>query len=62
MRDEAESRTFIKSFVREIAVAPGKAVIRYSIPMLRDSRIRGGDTEEVALTSPVLSTVPYGGR
>ena len=56
-----ESRTFIRSFVKEVAVAPGTAVIRYSIPMPRDSRIRGGDTEEVALTSPVLSTVPYGG-
>ena len=36
-----ESRTFIRSFVKEVAVAPGTAVIRYSIPMPRDSRIRG---------------------
>ena len=59
--DLTESRAFIKSFVKEIDVAPGRAVIRYSIPMPEDSRIPGRDTEEVALTSPVLSTVHYGG-
>ena len=55
-----ESRTFIRSFVREIAVAPGKAVIRYAMPMPPDGRMRGGNTEEVVLGSPVLSTVSYG--
>ena len=59
--DLTESRAFIKSFVKEIEVAPGRAVIRYSIPMPEDSRIPGRDTEEVALTSPVLSTVHCGG-
>ncbi len=59
--DLTESRAFIKSFVKEIDVAPGRAVIRYSIPLPEDSRIPGRDTEEVALTSPVLSTVHYGG-
>ena len=28
-----ESRAFIKSFIKEIAVAPGKATIRYTIPI-----------------------------
>ena len=56
-----ESRAFIKSFIKEIAVAPGKATIRYTIPMPSDSRIPGKDTEEVALRSPVLSTVHDGG-
>ena len=55
-----ESRSFIRSFVREIAVDTGKAVIQYSMPMPRDGRIRGGDTEEVALRSPVLATVRSG--
>ena len=59
--DLTESRTFIRSFVKEVAVVPGKAVIRYSAPMPRDSRIPGKDFEELALTSPVLSTVPHGG-
>ena len=60
--DLTESRAFIRSFVKEIDVAPGRAVIRYSIPMPDDSRIPGRDTEEVALAGQVLSTVPYGGR
>ena len=59
--DLTESKAFIKSFVMEVGVVPGKAVIRYSIPMPQESRIPGRDTEEVALTSPVLSTVHYGG-
>ena len=59
--DLTESRAFVKSFVKEIDVAPGSAVIRYSIPMPEDSRIPGRDVEEIALAAPVLSTVHYGG-
>ncbi len=57
-----ESKAFIGSFVKEIAVAPGQATIRYTIPMPEDSPLRGGDAEEVALDGPVLSTVKSGGR
>ena len=60
--DLTESRAFVRSFVKEIDVAPGSAVIRYSIPMPEDSRIPGRDVEEIALVEPVLSTVHYGGR
>ena len=56
-----ERRAFIESFVKEIVVRPGNAVVRYSIPMPEDSRIPGGVAEEVALHGPVLSTVKYGG-
>ena len=56
-----ERRAFIESFVKEIVVRPGNAVVRYSIPMPQDSRIPGGVAEEVALHGPVLSTVKYGG-
>ena len=56
-----ERRAFIESFVKEIVVRPGNAVVRYSIPMPEDSRIPGRVTEEVALHGPVLSTVKYGG-
>ena len=56
-----ETRAFIKSFVKEIVVVPGKAIIRYTIPMPEDSPIRGRDAQEIALGAPVLSTVPYGG-
>ena len=56
-----ESRAFIASFVKEIVVSPGNAVVRYSIPMPDDSPIPGKDAEELALHSPVLSTVKFGG-
>ncbi len=36
-----ETRAFIRSFVKEIGVVPGKATIRYTIPMPDDSPIRG---------------------
>ncbi len=56
-----ERRAFIESFVKEIVVQPGGAVVRYTIPMPQDSPIGGRDTEEVTLDSPVLSTVKLGG-
>ena len=56
-----ERRAFIESFVKEIVVMPGNAVVRYSIPMPDDSPIPGRDAEEMDLHSPVLSTVKYGG-
>ena len=56
-----ETRAFIRSFVKEIGVVPGKAVIRYTIPMPQDSPIKGKDAQEIALGAPVLSTVTHGG-
>ncbi len=56
-----ESKAFIRSFVKEIAVAPGQATIRYTLPMPDDSPLGGGEAEEVALGRPVLSTVKSGG-
>ena len=55
-----ESRAFIRSFVKEIRVSPGKAVIHYTMPTPPDSPIRGGTAAEVALESPVLPTVTRG--
>ncbi len=55
-----ESRAFIQSFVKEIVVAPGRATIRYAIPMPQDSPIGGRDVQEIALSAPVLSTVHHG--
>ena len=52
-----ERRAFIESFVKEIVVQPGGALLRYTIPMPQDSPIGGMDAEEVALHAPVLSTV-----
>ena len=56
-----ERRAFIESFVKEIVIMPGNAVVRYTIPMPQDSPIGGMDAEEVALHAPVLSTVKFGG-
>ena len=56
-----ESRAFIWSFVKEIEVGPGKAVIHYTIPTPEDSPIGGGDAAEVALNGGVMSTVHVGG-
>ena len=57
-----ERRAFIESFVKEIVVMPGNAVVRYTVPMPDDSSIPGGVAEKVALNGSVLSTVQNGGR
>ena len=58
--DRAESKAFIRSFVKEIAVAPGEATIRYAIPLPADSPPPDRGAAADALKSPVLSTVHYG--
>ena len=56
-----ERRAFIETFVKEIVVMPGDALMRYTIPMPDDSRIPGGNAEEMPLNGSVLSTVKIGG-
>ena len=56
-----ESRAFIRSFVKEIEVRPGKATIHYAIPTPEDNSIGGTDAAEVALNGSVCSTVNVGG-
>ena len=56
-----ERRSFIETFVKEIVVMPGDALVRYTIPMPDDSPIPGRNAEEMALSSSVLSTVKNGG-
>ena len=57
-----ERRAFIRSFVKEIVVAPGEARLRYTIPMPQDSRIAGMEAEDVSILRLVLSTVTSGGE
>ena len=57
-----ERRAFIETFVKEIVVMPGNALMRYSVPMPDDSLIPGRVAEKVALNGSVLSTVHSGGR
>ena len=56
-----ERRTFIESFVKEIIVVPGDALMRYTVPMPDDSLVPGRVTEHVALPDAVLSTIQFGG-
>ena len=57
-----ERRAFIETFVKEIVVIPGNALLRYTIPMPDDSPIPGRNAEDMALNSSVLSTVKNGGQ
>ena len=50
-----ERRAFIDSFVREIVVMPGQALLRYTMPMPVDSLTAGGVAEKLALHRMVLS-------
>ena len=45
----SERKTFAKTFVREIVVMPGKAMIHYAFPMPGDSHTPGANSEEVPL-------------
>ena len=56
-----ERRAFIQSFVKEIVVVPGDALLRYTVPMPDDSLIPGRTAEKVPLNGSVLSTLPDGG-
>ena len=55
-----ETRSFIRSFVKEIQIRPGKASIVYTIPMPEDSPIGEADNEELPLSGEVRSTFPGG--
>ncbi len=52
-----ERRAFIESFVREVVVMPGAALVRYAIPMPDDGPIPGRVTERVALDGSALPAI-----
>ncbi len=56
-----ETRSFIRSFVKEIQIRPGRASIIYTIPMPEDSPIGAADSSELTLTGDVRSTIRGGG-
>ena len=56
-----ETKAFVRSFVKEVVVRPGKATIFYTIPTPEDSPIGGADAVEVALNGRVMNTVHSGG-
>ena len=55
-----ESKAFIRSFVKEIVVSPGRAILRYTMPLPEDSPIGSRESEEIRIGDPVLSTVHDG--
>ena len=55
-----ETRTFVRSFVKQITVKPGQAVIHYTIPMPEDSPIGRADADAVALSGRVMNAVHVG--
>ncbi len=57
-----ETKSFIRSFVKEITVRPGRAVIHYAIPTPMDNDIDGADVAEVTLSRRVMKSVTGGGE
>ena len=57
-----ETRTFVRSFVKQITVKPGQAVIHYTIPMPEDSPMgrADADADAVALSGRVMNAVHVG--
>ena len=54
MSELTERRAFIESFVREIVVMPGAALLRYSMPMPDDSPMSGRRDERLVLDGSAL--------
>ncbi|MDE2715474.1 MAG: recombinase family protein [Chloroflexota bacterium] len=50
-----ERKTFVETFIREIVVMPGKALVQYKVPMTKDSPNPEGDSEELDLADPPMS-------
>ena len=56
--DLTERRAFIQSFVKEIIVVPGDAILRYTVPMPDDSLIPGRAAEKMALPFGTTVSLP----
>ena len=56
-----ETRAFLRTFIQRIEVRPGRAVIRYTIPMPEDSSIGRSDLVEVDFGGGVRKSVRVGG-
>ena len=56
-----ETKAFIRSFVKQVAVRPGSATIHYTIPTPEDNDIGGADIAEIVLSRGVMSSVTRGG-
>ena len=50
-----ERKAFVKTFIRDIVVMPGKAIIHYKVPIAKDSPNSEVDSEELDLAGPPKS-------
>ena len=55
-----DTRAFVRSFVKEIAVRPGKATIHYAIPTPPDNGNGGAEIAEITPNRRVMNTVHHG--
>ena len=60
-KELAETRAFVKSFVKEVLVKPGRAAVIYSLPMPGGSPTGEADTAELALSGQVIASGRSGG-
>ena len=59
--EQAERRAFIESFVKDIVVMQGQALLRYRVPMPEGSLIPGRITERVAVDGSSLRAIRVAG-
>ena len=45
--ESSERRAFAETFIKEIVVMSGKALVYYTVPMADDSHSPGGESEEL---------------
>ena len=48
-----ERKAFVETFIKEIVVMPGKAVVHYRVPTAKDSQNPERDAEELDLAGPL---------
>ncbi|MYK35128.1 MAG: recombinase family protein, partial [Chloroflexi bacterium] len=56
----AETKAFLRTFVKQIVVRPGRATIHYAVPTPEDSPIGGADVAEVTLGLRFMKSVSSG--
>ncbi|MCY4583223.1 MAG: hypothetical protein OXE50_10580, partial [Chloroflexi bacterium] len=56
----AETKAFLRTFVKEIVVRPGRATNHYAVPTPEDSPIGGADVAEVGLGRRFMKSVSRG--
>lgn len=56
-----ERKVFVETFIREIVIMPGKAVVQCKVPLTKGSVNPEGDSEELDLAGPLVSATD-GGR